>query len=311
MNIDSKELKEFVENNPSLVTRKQAKRYPNLYVLKYTKRVFYDALWHLNPLLNECRGLVVDADYNVVIKPFTKIFNYQENGTTIDPEEACLVVRKINGFMACATYNPDVSKELIISTTGSLDSDFVTLASKYLSGYLSAIKTVYDGIVKLGKNHSLTIIFEICDPSDPHIIEEEAGAYLIGANYNGYQYPEWDLDLFAPQLAGCHRPFSNEMKFSEVLEEAKHCDHEGFMVYGQESGTGLKLKSPFYKITKFLARASGKKLEQVFKDAGSFRRSFDEEYYPLGVYIADNKEKFMAMEEQDKIQFIRVYLQGY
>ena len=61
-------LKEFVENNPRLVRKKESTSYPGLYVLKYTRRVFYDSLW--NPYLEYCRGSVIDNDFILVSLPF-------------------------------------------------------------------------------------------------------------------------------------------------------------------------------------------------------------------------------------------------
>lgn len=63
------------------------KKYPNgLRVFKYSRKVFYDALWNTDPLLLEARGMVLDADGNKVMWPFTKVFNFKENGTTCEPD---------------------------------------------------------------------------------------------------------------------------------------------------------------------------------------------------------------------------------
>ena len=75
------ELRSYIESNPSLVKMRRSTRYPGLFVVKYTRKVFYDGLW--NDVLEECRGLVVDADYNPIVKPFTKIYNRFERGTNI------------------------------------------------------------------------------------------------------------------------------------------------------------------------------------------------------------------------------------
>jgi len=61
-----------------LITVKQVGK---LKVVKYARKVFYDNLWEVHPLLKECRGLVLDLDNNVVAHPFTKVFNIGENGT--------------------------------------------------------------------------------------------------------------------------------------------------------------------------------------------------------------------------------------
>lgn len=294
------ELKEFVENNPKLVQRRESKRYPGLFVLKYDRKVFYDNLWHLNPLLKECRGLVVDENYNVIIKPFTKVFNYQENGTTIDRDELCTVVRKVNGFMGVATYAPGITDKIIYSTTGSLDSDFVDLIEKHVKQYEDKFKN----------GQPCSYIFEICDPSDPHIIPEQEGAWLIGCMPQGRQLNEYELNLLSYHL-GCKRPETMfNVRFSNAVNMANKCDHEGYMVYGNVSGTALKIKSPYYLTTKFLARAGEKKLLEgvLSENSLSARQRFDEEFYPLLDYLFDNKQQFLTADEQTRIGIIREYL---
>ena len=77
------------------------KRYDNgLSVFKYTREVFYKALWNEDPLLLEARGMVLDDDGNKVIWPFTKVFNHHENGTELDLDTVVVAPRKVNGFMA-------------------------------------------------------------------------------------------------------------------------------------------------------------------------------------------------------------------
>lgn len=296
------ELKAFVETNPKLVTRKESKRYPGLFVLKYSRKVFYDNLWHLSPFLLECRGLVVDKDYNVIIKPFTKVFNHHENGTDIDRDEECTMVRKVNGFMGVATYAPQVTDKIIYSTTGSLDSDFVDLIEKHVKPFEHRLKEC------IPTSH----IFEICDESDPHIVYEEPGAYLIGAS----DIPqgaagEMALDYTA-NMWDMKRPEAfYRVPFSEVVKQAKACKHEGFMVYGRQSGTALKIKSPYYLVTKFLARAGDGKITDLLvkNDRQAFRQRFDEEYYPLIDYLIENKEEFIESDEQRRIHLVQEFLE--
>ena len=49
--MDKVALKEFVESNERLVSKKSCG--DGIYVLKYKRRVFYDSLW--NDFLEECR----------------------------------------------------------------------------------------------------------------------------------------------------------------------------------------------------------------------------------------------------------------
>lgn len=312
MNISPEALRELVENNPKLVTRKQSTRYRNLYVIKYTRDVFYSALWSSNDLLIECRGLIVDADYNMVVKPFTKVFNYQENGTTMHPDQICTAVRKINGFMCAVTLDYDNSYDLIISTTGSLDSDFVDLAYKHIKPYEDVIREKF--VLNLAKPEKVTLLFEICDESDPHIIKEEYGAWLIGANCyiheneHAINVYESVLDRWAAEM-GFKRPEAfYGLRFSDVLDMNRKCCHEGFMVIG--GGVTLKLKSPYYLVTKFLARMTEKKFNTLVQNnnkAEAYRR-FDEEYYDLIDYVFGNPFMWRMLSEQGKIECIREFL---
>ena len=52
-----------------VLTRKESARYPGLFVKKYTRKVFYDNLWHENEELMEARGHVELQDGAVVVRP--------------------------------------------------------------------------------------------------------------------------------------------------------------------------------------------------------------------------------------------------
>ena len=55
----------------------------------------FNNLWNLDDRLLECRGTVVDKDWNVVVLPFKKVFNLGENDTQIDPEKEVILPEKI------------------------------------------------------------------------------------------------------------------------------------------------------------------------------------------------------------------------
>ena len=56
-------------------------------IYKYSKMVFFDALWDKSPLLLKARGLVLDAAGNILVHPFDKVFNYGENGAGLALED--------------------------------------------------------------------------------------------------------------------------------------------------------------------------------------------------------------------------------
>lgn len=274
-----------------LVVRKESKRYPGLFTVKYHNRVFYDNLW--TDELKESRGRVELADGTVVVNPFTKIFNRNENNTDIAPGEVCVVSLKVNGFMAAVTYVPFVNK-VVVSTTGSLDSDFVAMAEEYIT---DSIKN------KIEQNYrGKTLLFEVCHPKDPHIIPQVPGIYLIGMRDVSSKLPyfstasyERTLDHIAETL-GVERTVWCETTFLDLLVEVKTAKLEGAVVYGQDSGTVLKIKSPYYLANKAVARV---------RDIEKLNKQFiDEEFYTLIEY-AKNIDGFGELPEQDKLQILR------
>ena len=195
------------------------KEYPDgKKILKYSKRVFWDNLWHVDERLLECRGLVLDKDDNIIVRPFKKVFNYGENGTTVDPEAVVLAIPKVNGFLGCATKL--CSGEVLYSTTGSLDSDYVRIIKDMVP------RGMEDKMVQ-----GVTYLFEACHPNDPHIIAEDEGLYLIGVRWlqSGALIPEAVLDMLAPFL-GVDRRIGETRIFKNLLDDLKHCAHEGYVV---------------------------------------------------------------------------------
>lgn len=293
---------QFIQENPKLITMKESTRYPGLYVLKYTRKCFYDGIW--NEYLTKARGMIIDAEYNIVVYGFDKIFNHFENNTNIDRDVTVTAIKKINGFMACATYVEGYG--VIVSTTGSLDSDFVTLAEKYITPENKGVIERYAPF--------MTFMFEICDNTDPHIIPEKEGAYLLGArkigstvDYTSDMAWEGWLDEAATSMSDVKRPSWKVCRFSDIVVEANACNHEGFLVYSKD--TALKIKSPYYKIKKFMARKNPEKLLKLLDKPHVIKQTVEEEFFPLIDFLSANKDVYSALTEQERLRYIEEFLQ--
>lgn len=273
----------------------RVKNYPEqeLCVIKYQGKVFYDNLWGQDKLLNEARGIVFDTTTGeVVIWPFTKVFNHHENGTTLDPETMVIAPRKVNGFMASLGFH---NGKTLVATTGTLDSEYVQMAEEYLlDRSITSLMPHIGGIN--------TLLFEICHPSDPHIVDEKFGAYLIGGRNHetGMMFSEQDLDSLAKDTTML-RPEWNRMKFGDLVKLSRTVEHEGFMVRLLDGTTVMKIKSPHYLTKKFLMRMGAKKVELMYNDP-QFKTTIDEEYYDLVDAIISRipKDDFLAMTDKQR-----------
>lgn len=287
-----------------LVIKKTYKEgvFKGLSVYKYSRKVFFDNLWNLDGRLKDCRGIVVDENNKIISYPFTKVFNFLENNTKVDRDKKVVCVNKMNGFLATVKRHKG---RLLISTTGSLDSDFAKLARK----------VIHNQIKVENLHNSLSYMFEICDPSDPHIIKEESGAYLIGIRscaLNSPMFSEYMLDATAASL-NAKRPEWSIKRFSDILEDSKTCKHEGFMIRDPETWEIIcKLKSRFYLQKKALQRVGKTKVNEMFDTPIKFKEKLDEEFYGLFDFLIDNftKEEYLAFTEQERSELIFNYFEG-
>lgn len=290
------EIKEYVLNNPKMVTMRESKEYPGLFVLKYSKRVFYDDLW--NRFLEECRGTVIDKDFNVISRPFTKIYNFRvENKSPVLADDVEVdAYRKVNGFMCSVTWHDG---DILVSTTGSLDSDFCAMARELIN------VDVYRAICSA--NPRLTFMFECVHRNDPHIIPEQEGMYLIG-----YRLKEWDspvkldshaLAVFGIQF-GCLPVQGFRTTVGDLLKIVKNVKHEGFVLH-TEDGVAAKIKSPYYLTSKWVAR--NPRTDKLMSD--QIKQQIDEEYYGLIDKIRENIVEYTEMDEQARLAWVREALE--
>ena len=246
--------------------------HPELRLYKYAKKVFFKQLWNKHPDLMEARGTVFHEDGRLISYPFTKVFNDGENDAGFPDEQQVTAVEKINGFLGVVAL---YENELLITTTGTFDSDYVALAKQYLqTAEVLNLCRLYP---------TLTFCFEICSPSNPHIVPQKEGAYLIGARENELDSPrieERSLDMmyqrYLEQHAGFYRPRWCIAEYGEVKRWCRFdVKHEGFMCYvGQQA---VKVKSRVYLTKKFLAR-SKKDFSLIWSDPQEALKTFAEEF---------------------------------
>jgi len=293
-------LKNYVETS-NLVNMKSAG--DGIYVLKYKKKVFYDNLW--NEYIAECRGSIVDQDFNLIAYPFTKIYNYgiEKSAPVLSDDTEVVAFRKINGFMvACTWYRGDV----LVSTTGSTDSPYVDMAREMMLTHMSWPDW------QLAFNRSdmdnLTVMFECVHPDDPHIVSEKAGMYVLGYRDNTWGSKVGHDPSILEGLAvgfNCYVPEHYGVTLSELKQMTRDCRHEGFVFYTQD-GVSAKIKSPYYLTAKWVARnpRTDKLLTQ------QFREQIDEEYYPLLEHIRSNIEAYTVLDEQSRLAWVRDYMEA-
>lgn len=297
------ELKKFVEDNPKLVKMRPAG--DGIFVLKYSKRVFYDGLW--NEYIEECRGTIVDADFNVISRPFTKIYNYgiEKQAPVFAGDTKVTAYRKANGFMIAMTWYKD---DILVSTTGSTANDYVDYAREMMLKHQSWI----DWQFAVRGAQGYTLMFECVHPNDPHIVPERAGMYFLGWRENSWESKvhgfgsELVWKFFAEDDLKCFFAESYHMTMDELQAEAKKVRHEGFVFYNEDN-VSAKIKSPYYLTSKWVAR--NPRTDKLVNMEADIKKNLDEEYYPLVDAIRANIVEYTAMDEQTRLAWVRNYLE--
>lgn len=303
-----KGLEELVTNR--LVTR-QLDESKMFRVYKYSKETFWNNSWGASPWLLKARGIVLDAGGGIVSHPFDKVFNYGENGTGqhIADEEKVVEVEKLNGFLGLISRNPLKKSELLLHTQGGFGGDFVGYIRQYANQPATRA-----GICRFLAKNAVTLMFEVLHPDDPHIVEypaEMMGLHLIGVrglNQDDQPWTEEAVDAAAAEM-GLRRPAWRRTTFGEVRKAVLEAQTEGVMVRKDDhiQQTLLKWKSPFYLTTKFLGRMSASKASHMFKNPQDFKKTVDEEFYPLVDLLVARftKEQLLAMPEDERVAMVR------
>lgn len=142
------EIESLIANN--LVTQRKHPEL-DLYLLNYTSKMQYTNAW--TDIGEQCRGLIVDRDYNVIKRPFRKFFNLGERLQFSDlPAELPLITTKYDGFLGIGYTEGD---KPAITTRGHFRSPMSVWATKWIRDKGYTVSDFKDGY---------TYLFEIVDP---------------------------------------------------------------------------------------------------------------------------------------------------
>lgn len=307
---------QYIKALEDLTTKKLVRRYLDPSKLfrgyKYSKEVFWKGSWDESEWLLKARGIVLDAGGNIVSNPFDKVFNYGERGTGLDlPDDTPVVeVLKLNGFLGIISPNPVQRGELLVHTQGSLDPQ-----GEFTQFILDLLTPKQRGLLaKMFAQRPMTLMFEVLHPQNPHIVqygEDMFGLHLIGArglDFEAPELPEQELDAIAAEVE-MRRPWWRSTTLGEVKQRIRDCRDEGSMVR-EDTETQrciIKIKSPYYLTTKFLARMSEKKAKHMFGNPKDFKKTQEEELYPVvdAVVARHTVDSFLALSEEQRVSAVR------
>ena len=221
-----------------------------LSIYNYSRGVQYEKLW--DPITLNCRGLVLDADGNIVAKAFPKFFNYEELTEASIPKQTFEVFEKMDGSLGiCFYYNG----EWHMATRGSFTSEQAIRGKEMLNKYdTSKLNTHYTYLFEIiYKENRIVVDYDFEDLVLLAVIDTETGAEpgLGFVNTHDFKvvmrYKTWGEDW-------------------ETLKKEISKDNEGYVIRFS-GGMRMKIKGDEYvRLHRILTNFSTKDIWELLKN---------------------------------------------
>lgn len=145
-----------------------------LWIYNYTESVQYNRYW--NDVTLNCRGLILDAEMNIIARPWKKFFNFGERPLEFNTNDPVEVTDKKDGSLGIL-YKSPITGSYAIATRGSFMSDQAIHATKVFNDKYSHIVDPIKGY---------TYLFEIVYPENRIVLDYGSldDLIILGAVHN-------------------------------------------------------------------------------------------------------------------------------
>ena len=201
-----------------------------LNIYNYSQSCQFEKMW--NVVTMECRGLILDIDYNIVARPLKKFFNAEEIGIN-EVNEKMLnmsynIFNKDDGSLGILYHHQN---EYGIATRGSFTSDQATWATTFINEHYS------DELKKLNTDE-FTYLFELVYPENRIVIDYHGESKLIAITKieKSTGVSIWDFCEFKQEMNG--------LNFETVkqIPIATHTDFDSLKLKDIENEEGYVLQ---------------------------------------------------------------------
>jgi tRNA splicing ligase len=237
-----------------------------LYIYNYTAKTQYEYMWNEVTML--CRGLILDENYGIVARPFTKFFNY---GEVADQQISSLpfeVYDKMDGSLGILYWWND---RPYIASRGSFMSEQAIKATELLyDKYAKSIQQL---------NKAKTYLFEIIYPENRIVIDyghkEELVLLAIVDIASGIESPLTDVGFpVVKRYDGL-----NDLK---AICQMQMDNKEGFIIRF-DNGFRIKIKfAEYVRLHRIITQVSSKTIWEHLRDNQSMDELLDkvpDEFY--------------------------------
>lgn len=262
----------------------------NLWIYNYTQSAQYEQYWTKETL--QCRGLILDENYNIVANTIQKFFNVEEIGYDQLPNIPFEVFEKMDGSLGILYW---LDNTPYIATRGSFTSKQAIKATKILH------EKYADSFNKIDK--SKTYMFEIIYPENRIIVdygtEEKLVLLAIIDTKSGQNETLQDIGF----------PLPTRYDFTSLLElkAFNWKNQEGFVIQ-YKNGFRVKIKFEDYiELHKIVTQVSSLTIWETLKTEGTLMQWIknvpDEFYTWVRKVEADLQANFSKIETIAKAEY--------
>lgn len=248
------------------------------FIYNYTPKTQYDRAWNEDTL--KCRGLILDAEGNIIARPFKKFFNYEEYQDnshlgSLPAFNTFKVYEKLDGSLGILYRMP--SGEMRIATRGSFESEQAQKATEMF--YHKYYHALYP--------EGFTFLFEIIYPENRIVVDYgETRDLILLAVINNDTGEEWTYDemqVFADawglKVVKQYQVHSFDLAELRKVQEA---GKEGFVIRF-DNGLRVKMKFEEYvRLHRIITEVSSKTIWEMLKENQSLNEVLDrvpDEFY--------------------------------
>lgn len=301
--IDWGVLSEYIKNN--LIISNKHPEY-DIWILNYSPTTQSKRLW--DDYTVACRGLVIDAEGNILARPFKKFLNYEEHDPSdIDMSKSFEIFEKMDGSLIVLFYY-EARMEWIVASRGSFISEQCMEAKNMIpNGILSYL------------DKTSTYIFEVIYPENRIVVDygDTRDIILLGIinTLTGHEVP-YD-EIVEGMRTGNKINFSvvkkHDILISNLLELKKleEDNREGFVIRFSD-GFRVKIKfAEYIRLHGVITNVSNLTIWEHMKNNYDFDILLDrvpDEFFNWLTKTAENiTMNYNEIERLALKEFLRIY----
>jgi len=213
-----------------------------------------------NPVSDNCRGLLIDYDGNIVRRGFKRFYNATQAGWDIDDVAESVVAEKADGSL-CFIYWCEKTNQFELGTRGTAfaegPNDWHGTFREFFLNCLGVTETQFQIDCGLSHNKEYSYIYEMIGPDNRIVTKYEMNHAVFlssfenktGKEYLTYNQTIWGNQILKP-VNWDVRPvklYSFGTKEECLASLANLPDlAEGYVVFNPKTGNRVKVKSPAY-----------------------------------------------------------------